>query len=337
MPQRTNGDNIVKQTLLGSQGLTTSALGLGCMGMSAFYGGATEAGSVETIRRAIDLGITLFDTAEAYGPFENEKLLSRALGADRDRVVVASKFASDFNDDGTPGAINGSPEHARRAIDRSLRHLGTDHVDLWYLHRVDPDVPIEDTVGAMGEAVTAGKARYIGVSETSADTLRRAHATFPITAIQSEYSLFERDAEHNGVLETARELGIGFVPFSPLGRGFLGGFVTRKDDLPEGDARRNLPRFSDNAIAANLRIVDALRVIADQKAITPAQLALAWLIQAGTVPIPGTTKVGRVEENAAATTVSLTIEDLARINAASPHGATTGTRNTEAAMARDRG
>jgi aryl-alcohol dehydrogenase-like predicted oxidoreductase len=307
------------------------------MGMSAFYGGATEAGSVEAIRRALDLGITLFDTAEAYGPFENERLVGRALGADRDRVVVASKFATDFDDDGTPRGIDGSPEHARRAIDRSLRHLGTDHVDLWYLHRVGPAVPIEETVGAMSEAVSAGKVRYLGVSETAAETLRRAHATFPITAIQSEYSLFERDAEHNGVLDTARELGIGFVPFSPLGRGFLGGAVTRKDDLPEGDARRSLPRFSDEAIAANLRIVEALRAIADEKGITAAQLALAWVIRAGTVPIPGTTKATRVQENAAAADVDLSVDDLARIEAASPHGAVVGTRNTEAAMARDRG
>ena len=327
----------MQQTTLGSQGLTTSAMGLGCMGMSAFYGGATETGSVETIRRALDLGITLFDTAEAYGPFANEELLGRALGADRDRAVIASKFATDFTDDGVPIGLDGSPEHARRAIDRSLSHLGTDHVDLWYLHRVDPAVPIEDTIGAMGEAVTAGKARYLGVSETAADTLRRAHATFPVTAIQSEYSLFERDAEHNGVLDTARELGVGFVPFSPLGRGFLGGTLTRRDDLPVGDARRDLPRFSDDAIAANLRIVAALRTIADEKGITPAQLALAWVVRAGTVPIPGTTKAARVEENAAAVDVELTADDLARIDAASPHGAATGARNTAAGMARDRG
>ena len=327
----------MKQVSLGSQGLVTSALGLGCMGMSAFYGGATDAGSVEAIRRALDLGITFFDTAEAYGPFENEKLLGRALGADRERVVVASKFATDFGDDGTPRGIDGSPSHARRAIDRSLQHLGTDHVDLWYLHRVDPNVAVEETIGAMSEAVSAGKVRYIGVSETSAETLRRAHATFPVTAIQSEYSLFERDAEHNGVLDTARELGIGFVPFSPLGRGFLSGAVTRKDDLPEGDARRNLPRFDDAAIRANLRIVEALRLIADEKGITAAQLAIAWVINAGTVPIPGTTKASRVEENAAASQVDLTAHDLDRIGAASPHGAATGTRNTAAAMARDRG
>ncbi|MFH9861336.1 aldo/keto reductase [Streptomyces sp. NPDC017202] len=327
----------MKQTALGSQGLTTSVIGLGCMGMSAFYGGATDDGSVETIRRALDLGVTMFDTAEAYGPFTNEKLLGRALGRDRDRVTVATKFAIEFDDDGTPHGPNGSPAYARRSLDRSLRHLGTDHIDLWYLHRVDPGTPIEETVGAMGEAVEAGKVRYIGVSETSAETLRRAHATFPITAIQSEYSLFERDAEHNGVLDTARELGIGFVPFSPLGRGFLSGAITRKEDLPEGDARRNLPRFSDEAIEANLRIVDALRTIATRKGITPAQLALAWVIQAGTTPIPGTTKPSRMQENAAAATVDLTAEELAEIDHASPHGVATGARNTEAGMARDRG
>ncbi|WP_068148295.1 aldo/keto reductase [Rhodococcoides corynebacterioides] len=325
------------KTQLGSQGLTTSGIGLGCMGMSAFYGGADDKRSVETIRRALELGVTMFDTAEAYGPFENEKLVGRALGPDRDSVTVATKFATEFDDDGTPKGLNGSPEHVRRAIERSLRHLGTDHVDLYYLHRVDPNTPVEDTVGAMGELVQAGKVRYIGVSETSADTLRRAHATFPITAIQSEYSLFERDAEHNGVLDTARELGIGFVPFSPLGRGFLGGTVTRQSDLPEGDARRNLPRFSDEAIDANLRIVAELRKIADGKGITPAQLALAWVVHNGTTPIPGTTKPNRVEENVSALSVTLTAEDLARIDDVSPHGAATGTRNTEAAMARDRG
>ncbi|MBF4578179.1 aldo/keto reductase [Frigoribacterium sp. VKM Ac-2530] len=327
----------MQQIPLGSQGLVTSTLGLGCMGMSAFYGGATEAGSIETIRRALDLGITLFDTAEAYGPFENEKLLDRTLGVDRDRVVVASKFDIDFTDEGTSIGLDGSPEHARRAIDRSLTRLGTDHVDLWYLHRADPNVPIEDTIGAMSEAVTPGKARYIGVSETSAETLRQAHATFPITAIQSEYSLFERDAEHNDVLDTARELGIGFVPFSPLGRGFFSGTLTKRDDLPEGDARRNLPRFSADAIDANLRVVEGLQALADEKGVTTAQLALAWLVQAGTVPIPGTTKASRVAENAAAADVALTANDLERIEAASPHGIALGTRNTEAGMARDRG
>lgn len=328
---------MLKQNPLGSQGLATSALGLGCMGMSAFYGGADEKRSVETIRRALDLGVTMFDTAEAYGPFENEKLVGRALGSDRASVTVATKFATEFDDDGTPHGLNGSPDYVRRAAERSLRHLGTDYIDLYYLHRVDPDTPIEDTIGAMGELVQAGKVRYIGVSETSADTLRRAHTAFPITAIQSEYSLFERDAEHNGVLETARELGIGFVPFSPLGRGFLSGTVTRTSDLPEGDARRNLPRFSEEAIDANLRVVDELRAIAQDKGITPAQLALAWIVNAGTVPIPGTTKPERIDENVSALAITLTDDDLNRIETAAPRGVAAGTRNTEAAMARDRG
>ncbi|MBF4160605.1 aldo/keto reductase [Nocardioides acrostichi] len=325
------------EVALGTQGLRVSPLGLGCMGMSAFYGDRDdEAESVATIRRAVELGVTLFDTAEIYGPFANEKLLGKALEGLRDQVVVATKFATEIDDDGTIGAINGTPAYAKRALERSLRHLGTDHVDLYYLHRVDPSVPIEETVGAMGEMVTDGKVRYIGLSETSAETLRAAHATFPITALQSEYSLFERDAEHNGVLDTARELGIGFVPFSPLGRGFLSGRYQRAGDLPEGDARRALPRFSEEAIAANLRIVDALGVIAESKGCSTAQLALAWTMAAGTVPIPGTTRRSRLEENVASADIVLDDDDLRRIDAASPHGGATGHRNTEAAMARDR-
>ncbi|MFC7927860.1 aldo/keto reductase [Microbacterium laevaniformans] len=322
---------------LGSQGLRVSQLGLGCMGMSMFYKGADEKESVATIQRAIDIGVTLFDTAEVYGPFENEKLLRRALGDRRASVSIATKFASEITDDGQIlGHVNGSPDYARHALERSLRHLGTDYIDLYYLHRVDPHTPIEDTIGAMGDFVAEGKVRYIGVSETSAETLRRAHATFPITAIQSEYSLFERDAEHNGVLDTARELGIGFVPFSPLGRGFLSGTFTRASDLPEGDARRGLPRFSDEAIAANLEIVDALRAIAQRKGCTTAQLALAWLLAQKTVPIPGTTKRSRLEENAGAAEIELTPEDLRAIDDASPHGVVTGARNTPEGLAADR-
>ncbi|MEW2547207.1 aldo/keto reductase [Streptomyces sp. NPDC047002] len=326
----------MKQVALGSQGLRVSELGLGCMGMSAFYGDRDDAESVATVRRALDLGVTLFDTAEVYGPFSNEKLLREALGSRRDEVVVATKFGLRIEDDGTVVGPDGSPAYARRALERSLRHLGTDHVDLYYLHRVDPGVPIEETVGGMGELVAEGKVRHIGVSETSAGTLRRAHAAFPVTAIQSEYSLFERDAEHNGVLDTARELGIGFVPFSPLGRGFLTGTFQTQADLPEGDARRGLPRFGEEAIAANLRVVEALRRIADRKDCTTAQLALAWTVAAGTVPIPGTKRRARIEENVAATEITLTAEDLAEIDAASPHGVATGARNVEAALARDR-
>jgi len=326
----------MREVELGSQGMTVSAMGLGCMGMSAFYGGSDETESIATIRRAIELGITLFDTAEIYGPFTNERLPGKALGSDRDKVSIATKLATEIDDDGTVKGANGSPAYARRALHRSLRHLGTDHIDLYYLHRVDPNAPIEDTIGAMGEFVTEGTVRFVGVSETSANTLRRVHATFPITAIQSEYSLFEGDAEDNGVLDTARELGIGFVPFSPLGRGFLTGTFTRQSDLPERDSRRNLPRFSDEAIAANLRIVDGLRQIADRENITPAQLALAWVMAAGTVPIPGTTKRRRLEENVAAADVVLTEADLADIDAVSPRGKATGARNTEAGMAADR-
>lgn len=321
---------------LGSEGMRVSRLGLGCMGMSAFYGGADEDESIATIRHAVDLGVTLFDTAEVYGPFANEQLLGRALAGRRDQVSVATKFAIEIDDDGTMAGINGSPAYARRALERSLRHLGTDHVDLYYLHRVDPHVPIEETIGGMAELVQEGKARFIGVSETSADTLRKAHETFPITAIQSEFSLFERDAEHNGVLDTAQELGIGFVPFSPLGRGFLSGTYQRADDLPEGDARRNLPRFSDEAISANLRIVEQLRVIADRLGCTTAQLALAWAMAAGTVPIPGTTKRHRLEENVAAADVVLDPDVLTEINAATAPGSVVGARNTEQAMTRDR-
>lgn len=321
---------------LGRTGLEVSAIGLGCMGMSALYGSANQEQAAATIRRALELGITFFDTAQAYGPFANEQLLGRVLGPDRDRAVIATKFATRFADDGTPGSLDGSPEHARHALDRSLRDLGTDHVDLFYLHRVDPQTPIEETVGALGELVSAGKARHIGVSETSATTLRRAHQTFPITAIQCEYSLFDRDAEHNGVLQTARELGIGFVPVSPLGRGFLTGTFTRPEDLPEGDARRHLPRFSDEAIAANLRLVDVLRGIAGRRGLTTAQLALAWVLDQGTVPIPGTTKPARLEANAVAVDVVLDEQDLKDIESAVPSGGVTGARNTETGMSRDR-
>ena len=332
-----NAEEVMKTSELGSQGLVVSAQGLGCMGMSAFYGGRDDAESVATIHRALELGVTFLDTAEVYGPFLNEQLLARALKGRRDEVTIATKFATEIGDDGVAtGALNGSPAYARKALERSLRHLETDYIDLYYLHRTDPQVPIEETVGALGEFVAEGKVRYVGISEPSPETIRRAHATFPLSAVQSEYSLFERDAEHNGVLDTLRELGIGFVPFSPLGRGFLSGSIRTVDDLEATDARRNLPRFSQENIDANLKIVDRLRELAEQRNIDVAQLALAWVINQDTVPIPGTKKRHYLEQNAAATAIELTAEETAAIDAVSPQGVASGARNTPAGLKRDR-
>lgn len=310
---------------LGSQGLRVSEQGLGAMGMSVWYGPRDESEAIATLRRAVDLGVTHIDTAEAYGPYENEKLIARALGARRGEITLATKFARDFEDGGAQ-AHDGSPEHVRRAVERSLRHLDTDVIDLYYLHRIDPAVPVEETVGAMGELVTAGKVRFIGLSEAGPDELRRAHATFPVTALQSEYSLFSRDVERNGVLETARELGIGFVAFSPLGRGFLSGTITRAADLAEDDARRGLPRFSEENIAANLRVVERLRALAEARGVTAAQLALAWLADRGVVPIPGTKRRKWLEENAGAAGLSLSAEEVARVDEVSPYGVAEGAR-----------
>jgi len=318
---------------LGSQGLTVSNLGLGCMGMSAYYSNRDDAESTATIHRALDLGVTLLDTAQAYGPFTNEILVGKAIAGRRDQVQLATKFATEFDDDGTSHGTNGSPEHARRAIDRSLRHLGTDWVDLYYLHRVDPNVPIEDTVGAMAEMVAAGKVRYIGLSEAAATTIRRGHAVHPITAVQSEYSLFARGPEHDDVLATCRELGIGFVPYSPLGRGFLSGEITTVDDLAPDDARRNLPWFSAENIARNVAIVETLTQLAQRRGFTTSQLALAWVIAQDTVPIPGTKRRRWLEVNAAAAEITLTDTDLATIDAAAPHGVTAGERNTPQGLA----
>ncbi|WP_405883523.1 aldo/keto reductase [Streptomyces sp. NBC_01136] len=319
----------MKTVDLGSQGLVVSAQGLGAMGMSSWYGPRDEQESIATLNRAVDLGITHIDTAEAYGPFANEMLIGRALGRRRAEISLATKFATEFDDDGTAHGHNGSPAHAHRAVDRSLRHLGVDVIDLYYLHRVDPQVPVEETIGAMGEMVAAGKVRFLGISEADPGTIRRAHATHPLTALQSEYSLFTRDVERNGVLDTVRDLGIGFVAFSPLGRGVLSGKITRRDDLAPDDARRGLPRFAEENLAANLAVVDELARLARLKGVTPAQLALAWLHHQGVLPIPGTKRRTYLEQNASATDVQLSADELAAVDAIAPHGIAAGDRGGE--------
>lgn len=311
---------------LGSQGLKVGVQGLGCMGMSVFYGASDEAESLATIDRALELGVTLLDTAESYGPFANEQLLGKALAGRREQSVLATKTGMEITDDGQMIGLNGRPEYVRRALERSLQHLGTDHVDLYYLHRIDPDVPIEETVGALAELVAEGKVRHIGVCEASTQTIRRAHAVHPLTAVQTEYSLFERGIEHNGVLDTLRELRIGLVAYSPLGRGFLSGAITNPDDFAENDWRRTDPRFQGENFDRNLDVVREVRRIATAKDATPSQLALAWVQHQGAVAIPGTKRRRYLEENIAATEVTLTAEDIAAIEAVAPHGVVTGDR-----------
>ena len=311
---------------LGGQGLTVGVQGLGCMGMSAFYGATDETESLATIDRALELGVTLLDTAESYGPFVNERLLGKALAGRRKAAVVATKTGIEISDDGQMVDLNGRPEYVRRALERSLRHLGTDHVDLYYLHRIDPKVPIEETVGAMAELVAEGKIRHIGLCEASAQTIRRAHAVHPLTAVQTEYSLFERGIEQDGVRDTLRELGIGLVAYSPLGRGFLSGAITSPDDFAEDDWRRTDPRFQGESFDRNLDVVHEVRRIASAKNVTPSQLALAWVLHQGAVAIPGTKRRRYLEENVAATEVTLTGDDIVAIEAVAPHGVVTGDR-----------
>ena len=318
---------------LGRQGLFVSAQGLGCMGMSEFYAGRDDAESVATIRRALDLGVTFLDTADMYGPHTNEVLVGAAIRGRRHEVVLATKFGNMRGPDGAFLGVNGKPEYVRACCDASLKRLGVDVVDLYYQHRVDRTVPIEETVGAMSELVRAGKVRYLGLSEASPATIRRAHAVHPVSALQSEYSLWTRDPE-DGVLAACRELGIGFVPYSPLGRGFLTGRFRRFEDLPADDYRRFHPRFTGENFAKNLDVVAKVEEIAREKGCTPAQLALAWLHAQGSdlVPIPGTKTRPRLEENVGALAVSLTGDDLARIDAVAPKGFTAGPRYPEAAM-----
>jgi len=316
------------RTLGTTSALTVSELGLGCMGMSEFYGTADEQTALDTIHRALDLGVTFLDTADMYGPFTNEQLVGRAIAGRRDEVQLATKFGNERNPDGSWVRINGTPEYVRSACDASLQRLGVDHIDLYYQHRVDKTVPIEETVGAMAELVEAGKVRHLGLSEAGADTIRRAHAVHPITALQSEYSLFSRDLE-DSVLPTVRELGIGLVPYSPLGRGMLTGAVTA-DTLESDDSRATgrFPRFAGEALDANLALVARIRELATQHGCTPGQLALAWVLAQGddVVPIPGTKRVAYLEENVGATDVTLSAEDLAALEDAVPRDAVVGDR-----------
>jgi aryl-alcohol dehydrogenase-like predicted oxidoreductase len=318
---------------LGSQGLMVSELGLGCMGMSEFYGASDDRESIATIHRALDLGVTMLDTADMYGPFTNERLVGEAIRDRRDRVIIATKFANMRGEDGSFLGVNGKPEYVRQACDASLQRLGVDVIDLYYQHRVDSTVPIEDTIGAMAELVKQGKVRYLGMSEAAPATIRRAHAVHPITALQTEYSLWSRDPEDE-ILATVRELGIGFVAYSPLGRGFLSGKITSPDDLEEGDFRRYGPRFQGENFAKNLQVVEKVKAIAATKNVTPSQLALAWVLAQGDdiVPIPGTRRQKNLEENVAATNITFTEDELQQIEAVAPKGFASGNRYPTASM-----
>ena len=323
----------MEQRKLGTQGLTVSAQGLGCMGMSDFYGGRDEQEAIATIHRALELGVTFLDTADMYGPFTNEQLVGKAIKGRRNNITIATKFGIVRTEDPNFRGICGRPDYVRSACDASLKRLGVDHIDLYYQHRVDADVPIEETVGAMADLVKAGKVRFLGLSEAGAATIRRAYAVHPISALQSEYSLWSRDIEDE-IIPTLRELGIGLVPYSPLGRGFLTGQITRFEDLDADDYRRHSPRFQGENFAKNLHVVEKVKDLAAQKGVTAGQLALAWVMAQGedVVPIPGTKHRKYLEENVAAVQIQLTEQELAEVEEIMPKGVASGSRYPESMM-----
>lgn len=330
--------SIIEKIELGSQGLSVPKVGLGCMGMTKIagmdiYGQANESESLATIHRSLELGGNFLDTADLYGPLENERLIAKAIKGKGDKYVIATKCGYEIGDDEQlTWQINGKPDYVKKAVERSLKNLETDYIDLYYLHRLDPNTPIEETVRAMSELVKEGKIGYIGLSEVSSATIKKAHAVHPLTAVQTEYSLFERNAEEAGILATLQELGIGFVAYSPLGRGFLTGEFQSPDDFPENDFRRTIPRFQGEQFYKNINLVNEIQKIADEKQITPSQLAIAWTIAKGTLPIPGTKRVKYVEQNIAAASIELSADELARLEAIVPLGTSTGDRYDAANM-----
>ncbi len=331
-------DNL-RKTTLGSQGLEIPLLGLGCMGMTQIggadiYGKADETEAIATIHRSLELGGNFLDTADLYGPLANERLVAKAIKGNRDQYIIATKFGFEIDDnEQLTWQFNGKPDYVKKAAERSLKNLGTDYIDLYYLHRLDPNTPIEETIGAMADLVSEGKNRYIGLSEVSSATIKRAHAVHPLTAVQTEYSLFERDVEEAGITDTLREMGIGFIAYSPLGRGFITGDITSPDDFPADDFRRSIPRFQGEQFYKNLDLVNAIKKLANEKNITPSQLALAWTIAKGAVPIPGTKRRKYAEENIAAASVTLSAEELARLEDIVPLGTSTGARYDATMMA----